>query len=587
MKALDKYVGEEIAPKLRAIAQRFAICGKELVKVRDLLDELNGVVGRQVIAMMRSTARNLCGYLNTSMDELTIDQAFENKRQFRSYLRARRYTKASVHSYRGYLSRLLRYAMEAGWHPQKPDLPPEWSGLANRVVGSTESRELVQYLIARGKVPSSLTEIDLHEWASLAVGNGLTCAQARRAIAIFRDRLRHTGLLDYFPHIHRFGKKPTKYSISLQQMNASLRQEIQGLLRWKQAAFVSGRPKEARVRPVTAKRLTSRLCMLYGFTTTVLGQQDVTTVLDMFNADVVGRYADWLLNERRNASSSVAHTVRSVLGAIRQYPPYAGEDFAWIEDLLSTIPDDPETRVIARKEAKWVPHDELVALPAKIRNWVNPRHDPNSVSASRAAHDALLMDWLVTLPWRQTNVKDCRIGSQSSDANLFKGPLPLSLPMAKPDWLEQELAKNPAATFWQFRFSEQETKARHAVRGIVPRRLVHWLEEYVRSHRANLVSGTQTQTLFVNSDGGPLSSTEIYDLITTLTLRFTGKIVNPHLFRDIFAYKWLDDHPYDYLTIQKALWHTTVDMTLRTYGRKFDESHAAMRVDEWFNKRGL
>jgi integrase len=72
-----------------------------------------------------------------------------------------------------------------------------------------------------------------------------------------------------------------------------------------------------------------------------------------------------------------------------------------------------------------------------------------------------------------------------------------------------------------------------------------------------------------------------------LTARYAGRRVTPHLFRDIFAVKYLEDRPEDYLTLSKVLWHSNVQTTLGVYGAKFDESHGARRVDEWLDQRML
>jgi hypothetical protein len=70
-----------------------------------------------------------------------------------------------------------------------------------------------------------------------------------------------------------------------------------------------------------------------------------------------------------------------------------------------------------------------------------------------------------------------------------------------------------------------------------------------------------------------------------ITFRYVERAVNPHLVRDIFAYKWLEDHPDDYLTLMKILWHRNINTTINKYGRNFNESNAACRVDEWLHLR--
>jgi hypothetical protein len=44
---------------------------------------------------------------------------------------------------------------------------------------------------------------------------------------------------------------------------------------------------------------------------------------------------------------------------------------------------------------------------------------------------------------------------------------------------------NPSEEFWQFRFGKDETKTKHEVRAILPRKLVRLLEEYLQHYRPN------------------------------------------------------------------------------------------------------
>jgi integrase len=106
-----------------------------------------------------------------------------------------------------------------------------------------------------------------------------------------------------------------------------------------------------------------------------------------------------------------------------------------------------------------------------------------------------------------------------------------------------------------------------------------------RGIRPVLVNVSDRRTLFVNDHGGAFDPTRFGSLVGNLTLRYAGRRVNPHLFRDIFAVQWLQDHPDDYLTLSKILWHHNIQTTLQIYGAGFDESHGARRVEEWLEAR--
>ncbi len=77
----------------------------------------------------------------------------------------------------------------------------------------------------------------------------------------------------------------------------------------------------------------------------------------------------------------------------------------------------------------------------------------------------------------------------------------------------------------------------------------------------------------------------IYNLVVRLTMRYGGRPVNPHLFRDIVAFAWLKEHPRDYLTLSRILWHANIQVTIKTYGSRFDESSGMCAMEAWIEER--
>jgi integrase len=191
------------------------------------------------------------------------------------------------------------------------------------------------------------------------------------------------------------------------------------------------------------------------------------------------------------------------------------------------------------------------------------------------------------MAWRQRNVRECRISAPGNRLNLFKSELPPLINFAVPDWVKEDLRTNPHQQFWQFHFRKDETKTHHEVRSILPRDLVPLLEEYLEHHRPKLLKRGDPGTLFITVQGKRFSKKRVTDLVSEVTLRYGGKRVTPHLLRDVFAFKWLEDHPEDYLTVSKVLWHQNIQTTLRIYGRRFDESHGLRRVEQWLEQRKL
>ncbi len=361
-------------------------------------------------------------------------------------------------------------------------------------------------------------------------------------------------------------------------MPEPLRSEITELLRWKQAKFAPGRPQRARNRAVTAKLLDKFIARVYGYAVNIGGFPNITSLRELLTEQVITSFVEWSLNERNVSSCSIMR-LSSVYSAVRFHPKYQHDDWRWLSNLFSQLPLDDESALLERKARKYVPYGLLCKVPSQIREIrVSKRCNPKRVS--RLVHDALLISWLTVLPWRQRNIRECRLGATET-ANIFFDELPAVIHVARPKWVEAALQLNPKQRFWQFAFRENETKMGGIVRGIIPRRLIPPLEDYLENHRPKLVAPNDPGTLFLNRDGHALTQTAVTELVAQLVLKHAGRRVTPHLFRDIFAYAWLDDHPEDYLTLSKILWHRDIKTTLKIYGRQFDESNGARRIDEW------
>ena len=254
-----------------------------------------------------------------------------------------------------------------------------------------------------------------------------------------------------------------------------------------------------------------------------------------------------------------------------------------MQKLIAEIPRQEVDREEA-KDRKWVDYGVLCQVPSKIREQRKATRDTNREAL--LCRDELIITWLLVLPWRIRNLRECKLGLQVEGGNLFKCQLHPTLAASKKShWVEEALREDSNQKFWQFYFRPEQTKTGHKVQGILPKQLIPLLEEYVQSYRPLLVQHVADPgTLFLSENGKPLSRERIRIIVCNLTKRFTGKSVNPHLFRDIFAVKWLQTHPEEYLSLSKILWHHNIQTTLQIYGSKFDEAQGARRAEEWLDE---
>ena len=438
-------------------------------------------------------------------------------------------------------------------------------------------------LLLKGKRPSDFAESDLTEWAEASVRNGRQHEYIVRVKCLFRKSIFQAGLGSEFPHLlpPQTGRV---YGIPVSEFPEPLRSQVLDLLRWKTAEFAPGRPIRAKNRLISALTLKGLISRLFGFLVGIRGRS-IANLNDLFSRKSVTEFAEWALNERRNDGHCLWVELGRI-GGIRAYPEFVGQDFTWLPKLMAELPNGQDSRTKEKKDHKWVPYQTLVRIPDQIRRDLAATADLTKKAKAAMVRDAMLIALLTTLPWRQRNVRECRVKPFAQGGNLFMEEIPPNSVIAKPKWVEDTLRANPRQRFWQFYFRSAETKTGRAIRGIVPRQIVPLLEEYLDHHRAVLLGEhPDPGTLFCTGRGTPVCRNELIRMTGAITMKYTGRRVNPHLFRDIFAVAWLEDHPEDYLTLSKILWHSNINTTIRIYGRNFDESHGARRVEQWLDER--
>jgi integrase len=395
---------------------------------------------------------------------------------------------------------------------------------------------------------------------------------------LFRRALARSGLADRIPNLYCASRKAPPYGVPLSSFPAGLQHEVEALLKCKQDPYAYGRPRKGRIRAVTAARLKQFITRLYGFATKIEKRKDVTSLSKLVTKKTVISFVNWALQERKQKGESVAGSLGCLCAAMRWNPTYETYDFNWLRSLIAQIEPAPASEKDERKANKSLPYEVLENIPALIH--AGRKEVVGSRAFALLVHDELLFSWLVTLVWRQRNIRECCIGS-----NLFKAEIPTLSKMAIPRWVQDRLRLNPHEQFWQIRFREGDTKTKHTVQCVLPQRLVPLLEEYLEHHRPILLRHTDPGTLFLNRNGRPLACYTLNVLVSSLTLRYARRRVTPHLIRDIFANYWLDYHPEDYLTVSKVLWHKDIKTTLHIYGRGYEESHGLRRVEEWLDNR--
>lgn len=263
----------------------------------------------------------------------------------------------------------------------------------------------------------------------------------------FLGTVRKMELNDRFPCLLSLTPK-ARYGVPLRLFPEQLRKETEALLHWKQAVFSSGRPNKARHSKDTGRILEMAFVQLFGYLTNIAGRDDVKTIQELVTEEIVTTYVEWGIDVRELNPKGLRSRLKLLKAALRQCPKYKGCDWNCFTILLQSIRDDSKAKATARKLKRMLPYSVASSIPNKIGDL---RLKLTGPALARNVRDELIMKWLIVLAWRQRNIRECRIGG--TKPNLFKGPIPKTSGVAKPRWVEEVEKQDPAAQFWQARFS--------------------------------------------------------------------------------------------------------------------------------------
>jgi integrase len=556
--------------------------GKRTLPVKttgDLLTILQVNPGRN-FRMLRTTCGHLGKYLDLPGDQIPFDLIEAKKRGFRPFLESRRYTEASVASYVYQQRSLLKAAMQHGWDPDGSPTDA-WKPLLELAI-QERLTDVVRHFARTMKSPKGITKESVDQWGEGRIREGLLYTTVAHKKNDFWRLLETTGWITTTPvHMLKF----VPYGIPLEDMPTKLREDIQAVLRWKQAEFARNRPKFGKIRAVTANNDRLIFSQLTSYVVKVAGASP-QSLHDLVQQDNVEGFIEWAINERHIQGRSVQGRLAGVLAIVSHHPMFVGKDFAWFKALLDSIPLEDESEREKRKAIKFVTYDELEAIPAKIRAFCEAYEKKRNSSPAKIAElvrEELIFRWFLVFPWRQRNLRECLVSG--SAPNLFKAQIPPNSTLDKPTWIAEAEVANPASEFWQISFSPSGTKTHIPVDLLLPRHLVQPLEEYLAEYRPLMLNGKDPGTLFVTARGKRMRSDQVGNVIGRWTTLFASNRTTPHMVRDSVAYKWLKEHPKDYLTLSKILWHKNVQTTIRIYGARFNESSGSCAMEAWLDKR--
>lgn len=584
-----------------------------------------------------ATFKIISKWMGAAPDQIELEQLFlkETTSTFRPYLRENfAYLEYTTQHHRKGLTYLGKLAASLGVQV-RPVFPEAW----REVFKAAQRKRCVataEYFALRKPSPADVTPEEVEAWSEDQIARGLRRkAGARKAKCLFLAVLRECGFTEQQPVESARHKD---YAVKLDDLPALLKCDVEALLKW----MLTGTTEEGRwkkswrdgydsstlqkhyegVREITANRVVSEICRLFGFLRNVLHDEEG---IDSFKALLIPAifccYRDWLREVRKVGAGSMRTLFGQLFSSLRNFPGASGIDLSWTTDFIASLPEYSSVSRNARKLLRIIPFSALEAVPdqlrkerytlidrhkraeaaeAKCKKREVPKYREMKIAKARAARlmriavlaqQELIMRWLVTLPWRNENLNQCRLHRDpvtGKPANLRHVPAG-SVPGAiVDDWVRKLQMEAPMTLVWVFSFDEDETKAARPVTGVLPQSLGDALDEFLDYYRDILVCENRNlPTLFANQAGGSLNSQQLAEAVEEATRRYAGNSVNPHLARDIYALAYLLANDADYLTLSKILWHKNHLITVMTYSWLYDEAVGASAAGKWSEQRRL
>lgn len=581
--------GSKIASMLRN-SSRFEASEKQLKTLQDLLQIIAENPPKK-FATIKSACVAWALYLGKALDEIPIESLFEKdtRKGFRPFL-VGRCTESTIRTYVDHIRWLSVRAKELC--AQKKDaVPTAWQKVVAQALGKG-CLDIALYFARIKAKPQDVTVKNTNDLIKKLVDDGAYLKATKRKVFQFWRLLYDLHVNGEAPEwLH----KNSKFGTPFKKLPDTFREDAERMFQWRLAKWSKGRPENKRLRPASVRNLQATICSLYGHAKEKFGLE-ASTLPELFTKPIIESFIDFEMNTRGVDGYGLRKHLVRLCAAIRIYPPYQPIDLGWHEEVLSTLPKKADKdKIKFRKSKSRVEHKLLRTVPALMR-VKRLLLKAGTVEAAIMFRNELLWSWLLVLPWRQLNIRMARIGGDKP--NIFKGPIKDHFELQP--WVKEEIQKaekeNRTAEFWQIRFSKHETKVGNSVEAVLPKCLVPLLEEYLGynggvNYREVLIGeiepgikGIDPGTLFLSDKGFLLNEHQVTDLVETLTLRWVDTVINPHRWRDLFAYAFLVEFPKDYLTLSKALWHTTIQETLETYGAEFGIANAVVATDSWAEK---
>jgi integrase len=271
-------------------------------------------------------------------------------------------------------------------------------------------------------------------------------------------------------------------------------------------------------------------------------------------------YADWLRSQRR---PSLRELIGTMVVLAREYLRVDEARTGEIEILLNRLPRRPRGMTAKNRERLRALLDplnqrRLLFLADRLLNKAK------TLGAHRAAlmvQRALAHELLLAAPMRFGNL----VGLHLEKHFRFIGK-----------------GRNRRVIIV---IAPEEVKNAQLLEFDLPEHVIGLLDLYLEQHRPKLLKSADPGWLFPGESDGHKHAVGLREQLCEAVKRHAGLTVNPHLYRHIAAFFYLQAHPGAYETVRRLLGHTSVDTTIAFYAEFEGLAARRLYVDHLLERR--
>jgi hypothetical protein len=495
------------------------------------------------VSAWRSTCSRLSEMLRLPLESVYLNDLVESEERLIAYIDSLGITHQTAVQYACETRKMLDFAHELGWPSSRAyELRRSWMPIRLALKNNSHGNGgLVKFAIKQDRMPAEFTAEDMDKWKESMLGRGLSLLSVVCYESYFRTTMRGAGLKMLFPNFSLASKNPPMYRLQYKDLPASLRNEIQEVIQWKtDEGDIDDRDACLIIRPVTAAALSRHFVELYSYAVKILEIEEITCLRQLISETIICGFIDWLQEDDRCRSASVIQKLSGIHFLTRTYPKLklADDGYRWFRTKLDTLRKEKNGYVQTRKLDGIPDYESVAEIAPKLLALRDRTNQLSELEVAWLIHDALIFTISLLTGYRSRNIREAGIHPREQ-LNIFETEITSELlsQIKLPAWAKQRRDQDSRTKFLVCHWVESQTKGDHEVWELFPHEAIPLFRQYVDEHRPILLRGSDpnSSSLFFARNGMPLTQKSLLNLVTSISVRHTGKRLTVKLFRDLVA----------------------------------------------------